>query len=98
MRKLLRENIHVDVEPCSHGYFEEGIIKTCEGIKEQVLRHIDDVAQVSVVWEGRSVCSFCGRDWEVNENPGDPDYDLDEPTCCAAAQEEWSKLKEEKGD
>lgn len=89
MKKILRENIHVDIAPLSHGYFEEGIIKICKGIKEQILRHIDDVASVSVVWEGRSICGFCSRDWEVNEDPKDPDLGMNEPLCCTKAQDEW---------
>lgn len=97
MKKLLRENLHVDVEP-AEGYdrSEEGIIGICEGIKEQVLRHIDDVASVSIVWESLPICSFCGGTWEVNKDPLDPDWELDEPVCCVAAQEEWNKLKGEK--
>jgi len=95
--KLLRENIHIDVEPAD-GYdrSEQGIINICKGIKEQILRHIDDVADVAITWEDHFVCSFCGFDWETNENPLDPDWELGEPVCCTAAQEEWGKMKEKK--
>jgi len=55
----------------------------CEEIARQVKRHIDGVGYVAVVWDSREVCSFCGYDWEVDENGV--------PLCCEKAVEEYKE-------
>lgn len=94
MKELVRENIHIDVEPAmGFDNTEKGIIKICKGIKDQILRHIDDVAQVSITWDPCSVCSFCQYPWEVIEDLDDPECELGMPVCCLKAEEEWRKDK-----
>jgi len=93
---ILRENIHLEVYPHrSLRDDEDDTILDCKYMKEQIERHIDDVANVDVTWNSRTVCSFCGLDWEVNDRSDDPDCLLGEPLCCAKAQDEWRKENQE---
>lgn len=58
----------------------------CRQIAEAIKRHVDNVADATVVWDERLACSFCGLDWE------DPE---DLPMCCGEAQDEWKAKQEE---
>lgn len=62
-------------------------------IVAQIERHVDDVADIHVVYETEIICEYCGWDWEINEDPDDPDFGLGEPFCCAKAQKEWREEK-----
>lgn len=75
-------------------------------ISNQIKRHVDGVARVTVHWDTETVCSHCGYPWEVltaedierypdwAEQPGDgPGL----PACCEAAQAEWRAEQAAKG-
>lgn len=55
----------------------------CDGIRESIRRHVDNVEMVSVIFTRKDVCSFCGYAWEAGE-----------PACCDKAFDEW-KLAED---
>ncbi len=88
-KKTLKENIRVEVTP-SYIKSEEDQISVCNDIVKQIERHIDDLGNVYTTWDVLEICEFCGYDWEVNEDPNDPDYKIGEPICCTAAQEEFA--------
>jgi hypothetical protein len=67
--------------------------RICECIVEDIKRHVDDVGWVGVVYDTSEVCSFCGNEWEVNEDPNDEDWELGEPLCCDEATSEWKMSK-----
>jgi hypothetical protein len=59
-----------------------------------IRRHVDHVGSVNVAWDTRSVCSFCGREWEVvtfeDLITRRADYEgcvVGEPVCCTEAAE-----------
>ncbi len=51
---------------------------TCERIKAQAKRHIDDVGYIAIEHDVEYTCSYCGCEWEDN------------PDCCADALNEWA--------
>jgi len=96
MRKKIIEGIHLVVEPATYwGETTDSIFKTCERIKRDINRHVDNVDCVSVQYESRYVCSFCGQNWEECEDPNNPDWIVGQPLCCDKAIEEWDKKKGE---
>lgn len=78
MKKTALENWRVVITVSSR---DEG-----EEIKRQVLRHCDvGRHDVSLDWDVRVFCSFCGYD---------PEEDSDGPVCCTAAQNEWTMKRD----
>jgi len=56
-----------------------------EDVARQIRRHVDGVANVSVV--GVRECRYCSRDPEFDDKEG--------PCCCTQAQQEWARLMAE---
>ena len=65
----------------------------CNEIVSEIKRHVNNIGSICVEFDEKKVCSFCGYDWEVNDNPDDSDWELGEPVCCKKAQEEWKLEK-----
>jgi len=79
-------NHRVEVTPVTWRYREdshEDMRKECRSLVEQINRHVDGAASSDIVWDTETVCSFCERDWEVDDKTG-------EPLCCTKAQDEWA--------
>lgn len=86
MKKRIREDIRVEVTPSLWGRESEQQQEAlCQGIAASIRRHVDDVGQVRVVWDSKQVCSFCGMEWEEDEDGC--------PVCCGGAQDEWDKVQ-----
>ena len=87
-----KSNYRVVIEPVTHIYGIElskhTVDRDLSDIVEQVKRHVDNVHSVYIDYDKEDVCSFCGREWELDEETG-------EPTCCDKAiyehNEELSK-------
>lgn len=59
------ENVRLEVTPWYPSFRAadtEYQKKAAEDIVKQIKRHIDDINDVSVVWDTRYVCEFCGYD------------------------------------
>lgn len=95
VKKLIRENIRLEVTPGRLLYDDETeIMKLCQGIKKQIVRHIDDIDEVNIIWDEKEICEFCKGEWEVNERlDNNNTWDLGEPVCCQKAQKEWRELQ-----
>ena len=66
---------------------EERIMQRTKVLLGDIKRHIDfDTAEVN--WDTETTCSFCGYEWEEDENGC--------PVCCNKAVDEWAKSKEGK--
>jgi len=65
--------------------------RRCRDIVAQVKRHIDNIGWIGVEYDVREICEYCGNEWEVNQDPNDPDWELGQPLCCDKAIEEWEK-------
>ena len=65
---------------------EKDYQRRCEDMVDQIKRHVDEVGDAYVDFDSESVCSHCGRDWEVDNNG--------EPVCCNEAVDEYNKSKE----
>lgn len=92
MKKRVREDFHICVEPLWWGHeIEQRRIELCEEMAKSIRRHVDDVHDCSVSFTTRYVCSHCGYEWEDDPETG-------EPCCCAKAQEEWATGKVEAQD
>jgi hypothetical protein len=59
----------------------------CERVRDSIARHVDNVEQVAVCYKTETVCSFCGRDWESEDDEC--------PVCCDVAVKEWEAKKAE---
>lgn len=101
MAKQTRQgNIRVEVFPACFwdpwrypDNFREAALSTAATIVEQIKRHIDDVEDVSVVYETEHYCTFCDSVWEVFEE-GDADGNpVGMPVCCNKAMVEWEDAK-----
>lgn len=92
MKKIIKENVRVEVTP--KYYLRVSLknnIRDCEDMVSQIKKHVDGVGFCEVVWDSIETCEFCGTEWEVNEDPNDPDVGLGEPLCCTKAQREWEE-------
>ena len=76
--------------------WSQNLKRDAEDIKEQILRHVDDISRVEVNWDIEEKCSFCGFDWEVNDNPNDDIWEMNEPVCCEQAREEFKQIENKK--
>ena len=80
---MIKENVRVEVFPYVWG--EENVeaqIKTCNGIEQEIKRHVDDISHTGVFWDTTYECSHCKYEWDADPETG-------EPLCCQAAQQEW---------
>ena len=96
------DNWRVEIEIPTHRVFlrDEKSAREAErdadDIVEQVKRHVDHEGGVTVQYDAKDVCSFCGYDWEVvEEGEEDEDYPVGMPACCTEAQEEFLKKRAE---
>ena len=92
-KKSIIESANVVIDPDGRYMSEQQIKALCDDIVSQVKRHVDGVAWCGTVINRKDICEFCGLEWEVNEDPDDPDFGLGEPICCVMAQEEWKDNK-----
>lgn len=86
MKEKTKENFRVEVEPALRYLInpkEEYVMNICNSIKNQVLRHVDEVGCVRVVWDTLSTCEHCGYGWEIDKEGM--------PVCCIKAIDEWEK-------
>ena len=92
MRVAKKENIRVEVEPYDYsaGTYVDDIVQTCEAIKDQIKRHVDDVAYIHVMYDTNYYCSHCGYGWETITDPKDDDGPVGLPVCCQKAIEEFA--------
>lgn len=60
---------------------EKDYLQRCKEIKDQIMRHVDDVHSVDIEYDTEEICSHCGYAWEI-----DPEDNL--PLCCSKAIEE----------
>ncbi|WP_336214725.1 hypothetical protein [Nonomuraea sp. LPB2021202275-12-8] len=106
MKREIRSNYRLILTPDLRDAFPRGdheaallqLSDMCAAIR----RHVDNVAQVKVEFDTRSVCSFCGYDWEevtaadLSSHPDDYEgHVLGEPMCCDQAATEFrASLKE----
>lgn len=82
-----KTNFRVVVEPDKRFYSfinnpDEFFRDICEEMILQIKRHVDNVGLLHLEWDW--ICSFCGRDWEEDE---------DGPLCCTKAVEEYDNDK-----
>lgn len=85
MKKIIKTDIHLRVDPGPYyigNPSEETIETDCEDIKRQMKRHVDGYQYCGVNWTDLEVCSFCGEEWEEDEEG---------PLCCKRAVKEWEK-------
>lgn len=77
-----KSNYRVVIEPKTHIYgislSQSTVDMDLKEIVEQVKRHVDNVHSVYIDYDKEDVCSDCGREWELDEETG-------EPTCCDSA-------------
>lgn len=86
MKKIIKENIRVEVTPDVRLYHtdrEKQALRICNSIESDIKRHIDDVDSIQVVWDTKEVCSFCGYTWDENGE------------CCQAALDEFEQAHEQ---
>lgn len=84
MKKQIREDFHVYVYPRWWGWeSEKQHIDECERMAKEIRRHVDGVGSAQVCWTTRYVCSYCGYEWEEDEDGV--------PVCCQAAIDEFEK-------
>lgn len=65
---------------------EKEYLNRCEGIKDEIKRHVDNVRSIAVDYDVEERCSFCGFEWEVDTETG-------EPRCCMSAVDEFNANK-----
>lgn len=65
--------------------------RDADDVKAQIERYVDGINNISVVWDTDETCSYCGYNWEVNEDENDKDYKLGQPVCCDKAMDEWDR-------
>ena len=88
MKKVKRFNYRVVAVPVIYPTDSECEIKVrCESIKNEIKRHIDNIASVYISWDTQVYCEYCGYEWEQDENGC--------PLCCDKAVEEWEKQRKE---
>ena len=83
-KKQVKSDFHVIIWPKGCSWIpttHEDYEKTCQEIKRQVKRHIDNVASVAIVYDSEWICEYCNRLWEEDENGL--------PVCCDKAQEKF---------
>lgn len=85
MKTINRENYRVEVYPFLGHWRTEtdhnGIMQVLAKIQSSIQRHVDDIDGTWSGWDTTYICSFCGREWEV---------DVDGcPVCCDEAVAEW---------
>ena len=86
MKIVKKENYRVVVYPATgwsnRPLNEKEAESSCRSIMADIKRHVDDIGEISVDCDVSIVCSFCGYNWEIEPETG-------EPQCCTKAQNEW---------
>ncbi|MER7365985.1 hypothetical protein [Nonomuraea wenchangensis] len=72
------------------------VLNVLHEMTSDIRRHVDHVAGVTITFDTRAVCSYCGNEWEevtaddLASHPDDyKDHILGEPMCCTRAAEEF---------
>lgn len=95
--KMRKDDIRVIVYPNPNHYqnSERQDYLDCESIREQIKRHVDNVASIEIVWDETRLCKYCGFEPSEDENG----Y----PYCCDEAQKQADEMgiisvEDEEGD
>ena len=102
MKQEIRSNYRLLVTPDLREVFPRGdndaTLRQLRNMAAEMRRHVDHVAEVTVQWDTRAVCSFCGYEWkeatadDLESHPDDyEDWVLGEPLCCTRAAEEFRR-------
>ncbi|MEV0307844.1 hypothetical protein [Nonomuraea fuscirosea] len=101
MKHEIRSNYRLLVIPDLREVFPRGdhdaTLLQLSDMAAGMRRHVDHVTEVTVHWDTRAVCSFCGYDWEEATaddlaSHSEDGYEaplLGEPLCCTRAAEEF---------
>jgi hypothetical protein len=95
MKKILKQNIRVEVIPSSYFYLrytEEDLLRICARIKNEIARHTDNWDSINIVWDSKEFCEFCGAEWE------DATDENGVPGCCQIAVDEWEEANGNQGN
>jgi len=84
MKTIKNENVRVEIssQPKFFGVrsFEDEM-QICEQIRVEILRHVDNIGTIDVVYDEVASCEHCGRTWTESSNKfngGCCDKDMDE--------------------
>ena len=87
MKRTMISNYRVIIDPqiwksyCEKGSQDDRWNRaTCQGIIQDIERHVDDVGYVEYDYDEYSECSFCGSEWEEDEEGI--------PMCCQQAKDQ----------
>ena len=69
-----------DYESPERGAWEEDELVRAKEVEAAIKRHCD-VERVYATWQAIDVCSFCGSEWEEDDDGN--------PQCCQQAQDEF---------
>ena len=100
MKKIIKENYRVVVEPDVHSWLLKPKGKSdeelcAEHLLEEVKRHIDS-RHAFVLYDTKEICEFCETNWDVyQEDEPEDDIVAGLPGCCNKAQEEFYEQREE---
>lgn len=61
----------------------------CEEIRSDIKRHVDNAGWIGVECDTQELCSYCERQWEVEETDEWPETPKGCPVCCQKAIDEW---------
>lgn len=100
MRRQIHSNYRLDVTPrlreMGSPRDHDAVLNVLHEMASDIRRHVDYVAGVTIKFETRTVCSYCGYEWEeltaddLASHPDDyRDHLLGEPMCCTRAAEEF---------
>jgi len=57
--------------------------QTCKDMIKDIERHVDGIEDIYQTHDMRYECSYCGYEWEEDENGC--------PVCCQKAIDDWEK-------
>lgn len=93
MKVVTKSNYRIVVEPRTKIFgielSEETQRRDLKEMEEQIKRHVDNIAYLSVQYDTDETCSHCNLSWEVSQDDSDPDFPKGCPVCCQDAIDEW---------
>lgn len=87
--KIVRDNYRIVVEAVEDRRIRHETdphrkkLAQLEGIKREIVRHVDDIDGIAVLFDSQAVCAYCEHlwAWAVDDDGN--------PACCDEAVKDW---------
>jgi hypothetical protein len=71
MKQQVKRNFRIEVTPEEPLFPDdrnvEGWLAKCQDMQDNILRHVDGIENIDILYDDLEICEFCTAEWEEDE-------------------------------